>query len=169
MRGLIIYKSKYGSTEEYASWISEETGFSKKSIKEVSKDDINNAEIIIIGSPVMAGKYIIAGWLKKHWHELKDKAVAFYSVCATDLKDTEQIEKFWVASFSDDIRKAMRFFMFGGRKEFDKLSPVIKFMLKTVSKMEKDPKVKKELLMDVNNMNSDFIKPLIEYIDSLKS
>ncbi|MDY0161142.1 MAG: hypothetical protein RBR64_07360, partial [Bacteroidales bacterium] len=93
----------------------------------------------------------------------------FYSVCATDLKDTEQIEKFWVASFSDDIRKAMRFFMFGGRKEFDKLSPVIKFMLKTVSKMEKDPKVKKELLMDVNNMNSDFIKPLIEYIDSLKS
>ena len=104
MEGLIIFKSKYGSTEEYATWIAEETGFNKKSIKEVSKGDIDNAEIIIIGSPVMAGKYTISGWVKKHWHELKEKTVAFYSVCATNTNEKEQIEKFWEASFSKEIR-----------------------------------------------------------------
>jgi menaquinone-dependent protoporphyrinogen IX oxidase len=167
MKGLIIYKSKYGSTEEYANWISEETGFGIKSVKQVTKNDIANADIIIIGSPVMAGKYTIAGWLKSHWFELKEKTIAFFSVCATSTNDKDQIEKFWEASFPEDIRSKLKFFMFGGRKEFDRLNSVAKFMLKTVSKIEKDPKVKEELLMDVNNMNRDYIKPLTDYIDSL--
>lgn len=27
MKGIILYKSKYGATEKYARWLSEETGF----------------------------------------------------------------------------------------------------------------------------------------------
>lgn len=27
MSGIVIYQSKYGATERYAEWISEETGF----------------------------------------------------------------------------------------------------------------------------------------------
>ena len=59
--------------------------------------------------------------------------------------------------------------MFGGRKEFDRLNSVAKFMLKTVSKIEKDPKVKEELLNDVNQMDRDYIKPLVEFVNSLKA
>lgn len=28
MSGIILYKSKYGATKQYAEWIAEETGFS---------------------------------------------------------------------------------------------------------------------------------------------
>ena len=38
MNGMIIYKSKYGSTKKYAEWLSEETGFP---CTPVEKADIN--------------------------------------------------------------------------------------------------------------------------------
>ena len=34
MKGIILYKSKYGATKRYAQWLSEETGFE---IRENSK------------------------------------------------------------------------------------------------------------------------------------
>jgi menaquinone-dependent protoporphyrinogen IX oxidase len=164
MNGLIIYKSKYGSTREYAKWISEATGYVMKSTAEVTKSDILLAEKIVIGSPVMAGKYTISGWLKKHWEILKDKVSAFYSVCATNLTEEAQIQSFWESSFPEDIRNNMKFFMFGGRKELNRLGSTMKFMLKTASKMEKDLKKREEILRDVNNMSPHLIDPLVDYV-----
>ena len=39
MKGIIIYKTKYGSTKKYADWLAEETDFD---IIDVSKTKIND-------------------------------------------------------------------------------------------------------------------------------
>ena len=52
MKGIIIYKSNYGSTEQYAKWLAESTGFAAMEVKNVKDRDIKNSDAIVIGCPV---------------------------------------------------------------------------------------------------------------------
>ena len=45
MKGIIVYKTKYGSTKQYADWIKEETGFEAYPVKEVSEDQLKYTTI----------------------------------------------------------------------------------------------------------------------------
>ena len=40
MKGIILYKSKYGATKKYADWIAEETGFKSSEITKVKVSDL---------------------------------------------------------------------------------------------------------------------------------
>ena len=52
--GLIVYKSKYGATEKYAGWLSQETGFDCVDVKHFSAADLDNYETVIFGSGIYA-------------------------------------------------------------------------------------------------------------------
>ena len=40
MKGIILYKSKYGATKRYAQWLSEETGFEIRENSKVRVSDV---------------------------------------------------------------------------------------------------------------------------------
>jgi menaquinone-dependent protoporphyrinogen IX oxidase len=52
MKTLIIYDSKYGTTQTYAEMINRHLAAQIKSIKETTEADLQNAEIVIIGTYV---------------------------------------------------------------------------------------------------------------------
>ncbi|MBQ7702962.1 MAG: hypothetical protein IJT40_01160, partial [Firmicutes bacterium] len=52
---IVIYKSKYGTAEQYARWIAEELQCEVKELDEVTKDDIRENSNIIFGGGVHAG------------------------------------------------------------------------------------------------------------------
>jgi menaquinone-dependent protoporphyrinogen IX oxidase len=66
MKGVIIYKSKYGSTRQYARWLSDELKLPARQPHEISSDFFANCDFIIIGSGVYIGKLLIKNWLRKH-------------------------------------------------------------------------------------------------------
>ena len=49
MKGIIVYKSKYGATKKYAKWLSEETGFDIIDVSDVKVADLQEYEIIVFG------------------------------------------------------------------------------------------------------------------------
>jgi len=77
MKGAIFFTSKYGSTKEYALWISEGTGLPMFDIKRDHKNP-SEFDFLIIGSPIIYFKLTIRSWVKKHLARIQDKPIIFF-------------------------------------------------------------------------------------------
>ena len=54
MKGIVIYKSKYGSTKKYAEWISERTGFDCVEAGKVNAKRLADYDTVIFGGGIYA-------------------------------------------------------------------------------------------------------------------
>ena len=63
MKGIVLYRSLHGCTEQYARWIAEETGFECVDFRKKKMKAVREADTVILGAPVLAGKISVAGWI----------------------------------------------------------------------------------------------------------
>lgn len=56
MKGIIIFKGKYGATGQYAEWLGKELGLPVFTPDNYRTEDIINCDFVIIGSSVYMGK-----------------------------------------------------------------------------------------------------------------
>jgi len=91
MTGLIIYASKYGSTGEYAALIAEKLSAKCIEADEVTSEDIDNADYLVLGSPVYAYSVLpeMEDFLDKHQEILAGKPLAAFVVCGDTLWNPE--------------------------------------------------------------------------------
>jgi len=102
---LLVYDTKYGSTEVIARWISEEI----EDIEIKKASDVNSIEqysLIIIGSPNYDDKPLksISGFIEKFKDDLKQKKIAVFVVC-NDIEETEYQGKKMGGKYNLDILK----------------------------------------------------------------
>lgn len=81
MSGIILYKSKYGSTKTYATWLAEETGFEMVETDQARIADVCQHDVILLGGGIYASSIAGLSFLKKHWSKLKGKR-CWYSCAA---------------------------------------------------------------------------------------
>ncbi len=163
MKGIIIYKSNYGSTERYAQWLSEETGFQCVDVGSVKKGDIEACDTIVIGSPVFADKPQIGGWIRKNWNRMEGKKVALFTTSAAVPEDPS-LQSGFKASFAPQIRSNLKYVPLGGRIVFSELTPLHRKLMKMGMRMQKDPMVREEMGRDKDHMDRSGLAPLVEYL-----
>ena len=73
MTGIILFQSKYGATEKYADWLSQETGFPCIETKKASVKQIIDYDVIILGGGVYASGIAGMSFLKKNISALSEK------------------------------------------------------------------------------------------------
>lgn len=76
----VIYKSKYGSTKQYAQWISEETGADIFDVDEVKKKNFDQYDTIVFGGCINAGGIKGIEFLKKNIKSFAGKKVIAFAV-----------------------------------------------------------------------------------------
>ncbi|MFC2167797.1 flavodoxin domain-containing protein [Acidobacteriota bacterium] len=76
---LVLYSTKYGSTEQYAKWIAEEIQADLFKIVDFDTLRIDQYSAIIIGSPTYMGKIQIKDFLEKNWDILKTKPIFLFN------------------------------------------------------------------------------------------
>ncbi len=64
MKGLVIYSSKYGSTQQYADYISLALSIPIENAGNIHASGLASYDYLVIGSPVYIGKLLIKKWLK---------------------------------------------------------------------------------------------------------
>jgi len=167
--GIIIYFTAYGTTKQYAEWISDEIHTKIRSYKEVTDDELQSSDYLIIGSFVMAHKLIISKWLSKKEQILKNKRLFFYSVSGAK-PGTKELENIFEISLPESLLKNAKTYQFGGKLRYEDLSGFHKLMIKIGILIEKDPGTKAEMKRDTkiakDNINRDYIKPLIQDFDN---
>ncbi|MBN2625565.1 MAG: hypothetical protein JXA95_02775 [Spirochaetales bacterium] len=160
MKGIIVYKSNYGSTEQYARWIEEETKFPCLEAKRVKKADLEATDTVIVGCPIYAANPLLAKWLNKNWPLLRDKKILFYTTSGAPGDDPNLI-KGYEKALGEEIRSKISYFPLGGRMRFEDLKPFMKFMMNMVKKMTKDPVEREEITADFDRMDRKGLKPLL--------
>ena len=79
-RTVVIYKSKHGSTKQYAEWIGEELDCPVIAEKDFSKKDFDNYDNIIFGGCVQAGGIMGFDLIKKNMRRLENKKIVTFAV-----------------------------------------------------------------------------------------
>ena len=172
MSTIVIYKSKYGSTKQYAEWIAEALGCEAKEHKSIKADDLMNYDTIIYGGGLYAE--IIAGvsLITKNFEKLKGKKLIVYTTGITPLDvreyyDHEVVEK----NFTPEMLEHIKIFNFLGKMVLSELTVSHRAALKTLKKImsaKKNPTDMEKMLIELCDADGDFtdkeeIKGLIAF------
>ena len=162
MKGLVIYKGKYGATKQYAMWIGQELQLPVASADRFPVDELLNYDYFILGSSVYIGKLEIKDWLKKNFYVLQNKMIFFFQVAASPVEQIEKRQSYNKASLPPSILKNIQFYYLPGRMIMRNLSGWDRFMLKMGAKLAKDSVEKKAMLTDFDHVKKEKVIPIME-------
>ena len=161
MKGAIFFSSKYGSTAQYADWISKETGLPVFDIKEGNADP-TKYDFLILGSPIIYYKLLIHKWVKKHLGVLWDKPIIFFSVSGAPAG--EKLNGWMADSLPKEFMSRMYHVALRGRQIPKQLTWYDRIMMKIGAMANKDPQARKEELKGFDYMDKTRIEPIIELV-----
>lgn len=139
MKGILLYKSRYGATEKYARWISEETGFDCVGTQGAKASVLQDYDVIILGGGIYASDIADLSFLKKNIEALKEKQIIVFSVGASPY-DEDPFQEIVNHNMKDKLSDIPCFYC-RGAWDMDKMSfmdrNLCKLLRKAVAK--KDP------------------------------
>ena len=122
MKGLIIYKGKYGATAQYAQWLGEELPFPVYTSPDVDQKELQESGVVIIGTSVYIGKLQISRWLKSNEHILQDKNLFLFLVAGTPPQEKEKLEADIRSGVPASLQSKFTIYFLPGRLIIAKLS-----------------------------------------------
>lgn len=173
MNAVVIYKSKYGSTKEYAGWIAEELDCPIFDAKNISKDDLLGYDTIIYGGGLYAEIINGVSLITKNFDKLKDKKIAVFSTGITPLDCRDYYDKMVVEkNFNPEMLNTIKVFNFMGKMILNELSLPHRTAIKALKKLmsgKENPSQMEKLLVELCDKEGDFtdksaIKDLLEYV-----
>ncbi len=172
MSKIVIYKSRYGSTKDYADWIAAALGCEAVEAKTVKADDLEKYDTIVYGGGLYAEVINGVSLITKNIERLGGKKIAVFSTGITPLDcreyyDTYVIEK----NFKSGVPENVRVFNFMGKMILDELSFPHRAAIKTLKKImsgKENPTEMEKLLVELCDADGDFtdknaISELLEF------
>lgn len=140
MKTLIIYGTKHGCTEKCAKLLSEKlTGkIDLQNLMKKNNLDISQYDKVIIGGSIYIGKIQkeVSTFCTENLNVLKEKKVGVFICC---MGEGKVVEKQLKESFPQElIENAIAKECFGGEFIFKNMNFIERFIVKKVSKIEKD-------------------------------
>jgi menaquinone-dependent protoporphyrinogen IX oxidase len=131
MSNIVLYKSKYGNTLQYAQWIAEDLGWELRDLSDFKRREIKNYQNIIFGSGVYIGKM---NKIKKVLSWFKKKPIIIFA-CAGNNYDQKAIADIKTKNFTEDQLDFHKFFYLAGGIDFNKVTGIQRKMLNFFFKM----------------------------------
>jgi menaquinone-dependent protoporphyrinogen IX oxidase len=167
MKGILLYKGKYGATRQYANWIGEELQWPVFPSDELQPEKLDDADIIVIGSSVYAGRLLLNSWLKQHASQLINKKLLLFIVCATPADKTDVLNQIAKLNIPPVLREQCNVFFLRGRVVIKDLSWGDKLMLKMASWGTKDPVEKRAMVQGFDAVKKENIIPLVKAVKAM--
>ena len=173
MKTIVVYKSKYGSTKQYAEWIADALGCEAKDAKKVKAEELERYDAIIYGGGLYAE--IIAGvnLITKHFDKLQDKKIAVFTTGITPMEYREYYDKMVIEkNFKPEMTEKIRVFNYPGKMILKELSLPHRAALVSLKKLmsgKENPTEMEQLLVKLCDADGDFsdknlIAELVAYI-----
>ncbi|WP_165806719.1 flavodoxin domain-containing protein [Chitinophaga parva] len=163
MKGIIIYRSKYGATSQYAAWLSAALNIPAVAQQQLSRDQLASAGYVILGSPIYMGKLLMRKWLQRQEAALAGKQLFLYLVTATKPDKVEKLQGYIRLNVPPGIRSNCRCFFFPGKIIYRQLSLADKMKVKTGSLLARLMHKKLDV-SEFNNVDEAHIQELVQDI-----
>lgn len=175
----VIYKSKYGSTKQYAEWIAEESEADLFEYTEIKIEQLSKYDTIIFGGGLYASGINGVGLITKNFKILKIKNLIIFTVGVASTDDKKIFNPIIEKNCTEEMRKSIQFFHLRGGIDYKRLSFLHKSMMNMLKKMvaKKKPEELSEddkVMLDTYGEKVDFIdrrtiEPLLLYVKSLRN
>ncbi|MGC4038595.1 MAG: flavodoxin domain-containing protein [Chitinophagaceae bacterium] len=164
MKGIILYKGKYGATEQYAEWVSARTNLAFKPSHECTQQDLQSSDFLVMGTSVYMGMLGIKEWLKNNTDLLRGKKLFLFVVCSTLAQDAEKLEEYVSSSVPAQLRPACNIYFLPGRLDYKKLTWSDRFMLRIGALFTKNENDKQRILKSFDSVKIEHIESLVSDI-----
>lgn len=134
-RTIVLYKSKYGSTQKYAEWLAEDLGCEAVPLREIRRVKLGDCDTVIFGGGIYAGRISGLSVIPKNWRALRDKNLFVFTVGLSDPADPRQFDESLRRALSPEQRAKIRTFHLRGAIDCDRLSFTHRAIMKMVKKM----------------------------------
>ena len=174
MNAIVIYKSKYGSTKQYAEWIADRLCCEVKDAKSVKIGDLEEYDIIVYGGGLYAEVINGVSLITKNIDKLANKKIAVFSTGITPLDCRDYYDKLVIKkNFTKDMLENIKVFNFLGKMILKELSLPHRTAIKALKKLmssKENPTEMESLLIKLCDADGDFtdktaIEELIAYIE----
>jgi menaquinone-dependent protoporphyrinogen IX oxidase len=164
MKGIIVYKGKYGSTHQYASWLRNELELHLAPAENCKKYQLELSDVVIIGSSIYIGKLSIGKWMKNNIDTLRNKKIFLFAVCGTPVSETKKLQTYLESSVPAELLQQCKVYFLPGRLVYKNLSWMDKFMLRMGSMLSKEPEAKNAMLTDYDDVKEENLDELVNDI-----
>ena len=167
MKGIIIYKSKYGATREYAEMLSQKLDLGLIDADQATTETIAKYDYLLIGGSIYIGKFLLKEFLKKHSRILQTKKVFVFFVSAAS--HDEEVHNNTIALENIPplmFRNTGRYF-FRGKLKRNELSWKDSVLLRMGAMFQKDLREREKMMTDFNAINESNITALVESVKQL--
>ena len=162
MSGIVIYRTNTGSCKDYADWIAEATGYTAYESRD-AQIPWESADTVVIGSPIVALKPALTGWISKNWDRMKDKRVVLFTTSGADPADTPV--KDWIdKALPEHVRSGTKIFPLPGRFDYARLKGTGKAMIWIAANLFQNKDVKNQIKNPVDNVAKERLTPLLDYL-----
>lgn len=160
-KGVIIYESKYGATEQYADWLSDAIQSAAVRTEKLSLVRLAQYDLLILGTPVYLGKLRIGKWLKQNLGAFAKKQVLLFIVCGTSNAEPNEQSRIIHDNLPPDFIAGSKIFFLPGRCLPERISIKDRLLLALGSLVQKDPQIKSAMRLGFNKMDKNSLEPLI--------
>ena len=173
MKIAVIYKSKYGTTKQYASWIAEEMNVELFEISHIKPKKLQLYDIIIYGGGLYAGGISGINLIKKYSY----KKLVIFTVGLADPTVTDY-SKVLNKNLSSEQQNNAKIFHLHGGINYKKLGIIHRVMMLIMKKMILKQKSRNELSDEdkkflatygcqIDCSKKESIRPIIDYVKSI--
>lgn len=125
---LVVYKSKYGSTEKYANWISEDAGADLRKAGEADLSLLLSYDTIIYCGGLYAGGILGFPRIKKYFGKLTGRRLLVVAVGAT-LEGDKARKEIEERNFTPEMKGKVPLFLLRGGLNYPKMNPIDRFLM----------------------------------------
>jgi menaquinone-dependent protoporphyrinogen IX oxidase len=166
MNGIVLYRSRYGATRQYADWIGADLRLPVIDPEMINDRLLAGCDFLLIGTSVYLGDLLLRAWLKANKHRLEHKKLFFFIVCAPSPDVTRHGQIIMDNIPGDLLRPSTDIVFLPGRWIFSQLSPTDGRVLKEKAQTETDPAKKQVLSQDSDAVKKENISELLEAVRS---
>lgn len=178
MKIIVLYKSKYGSSRQYALWLSEALQCPAKASKEIPPDKLMTYDIILYVGGLYAGGINGFRYITKHFDMLKNKELILCMVGMTDPASKELYHQVYEQNVPTEYRANIKPFALRGDQLFSQMSFLHRIMMKvpqaqikkipSEQRTEQQQSFLKSFGKDLRFTDKRYIKELLEYVHALQ-
>ena len=161
MKGAIFFSGKYGSTEQYANWISEATGLPVFDIRDPKADPLKY-DYLILGSSILYFRLSIRKWINENLSWLEGRSRILFSVSGAG--PGPKLERWVAKSLPSDFAAQMEHVALPGRLDHSKVSWWVRILLWMGSLFNPDPEARKDERQGFDYMDKESIAPIVKLV-----
>ena len=165
MNGIVLYKSRYGATRQYADWIGTDLRLPVIDPERMNEGLLAACDFLLIGASVYNGDLLLKDWLKKNQYHLVNKKLFLFIVCAP-MSDAGKHHQIILDNIPGPIWDVTDIVFLPGRWILRELSVTDGQALEEKARLENDPAKKGALSQDSDDVRKEHIDDLLKKVRS---